>query len=113
MPRRKTNPLVKLARIIPKEIDAFAERYDRAVDKEKLLADLGDLLKLRKTNLALYANITNTLGLDQQVEEETEMHIRLHHANQLGADHTTNDDRTHALVLFLIQTYVDVSNCIY
>ena len=50
MSHRKTNPLVKLACIIPKEIDAFAERYDRAVDKEKLLADLGDLLKLRKTN---------------------------------------------------------------
>ena len=113
MPRRKANPLLKLAHIIPKDIDAFAETYDRAVDKGKLLADLGDLMKLRRTNLALYVNITNTLGLDQQVEEETEVHIRLHHANQGGANHTTNDDRTHVLVLFLIQTYVDVSTSGY
>ena len=76
-----------------------------------MLADLGDLMKLRKSNLGLYANITNALSLNQQVEEDTEVHIRLHHANQGGVDRSTDDNRTHALVLFLIQTYVDVSNC--
>ena len=112
MPHRKINPLIKLARIMPKDIDAFAKKYDRAVDKEKILGDLGDLMKLRTTNLALYANITLALGLNEQVEEETELHIRLHHANQGGADHTTDDNRTHALVLLLIQTYVDVSKTV-
>ena len=109
MPRRKPNPLLKLARIIPKEIDLFAAKYDKSNDKEQVLAELGDLMKLRRTNLALYASITNALGLNQQVEEEVEVHIRLHHARQDGNDYTTDDDRTHALVLFLIQYYVDVS----
>ena len=110
MPHRKQNPLIKLAKIIPKDIDLFAEQYDKSNDKEKLLADLGDLMQLRRSNLALHANITNTLGLNQQVEEETEVCIRLHHSNQGGLDRSTDDNSTHALVLYLIQTYVDVSN---
>ena len=113
MPRRKQNPLIKLAKIIPKELDKFAEQYDRTTDKEKLIGDLGDLMKLRRTNLGLYANITNTLGLNQQCEDETEVHIRLHHSNQQGVDQSTDDQRIHALVLFLIQYYVDVSEICY
>ena len=109
MPWRKPNPLLKLAKIIHKVIDLFAAKYDKSNDKEKVLDDLGDLMKLRRTNLALYASITNTLGLNQQVEEEVEVHIRLHHAQQDGIDHSTDDNRTHALVLFLIQYYIDVS----
>ena len=109
MGRKKLNPLVKLAKINPQEVDKFAEKYDQNADKEHTIQQLGDLMKLRKTNLALYANITNALGINQQVEEDAELHITLHHSNQNGKDHSTDHDRTHALVLFLIQTYVDVS----
>ena len=98
---------------MPKAIDDFADKYDKAVDKEKLLCDLGDPMKLQKTNLSLYVSITNTLGLTQIVEDETEVHITLHHVNQNGIDRSTDHDRTHALVLFLIQTYVDVSKLWY
>ena len=109
MPRRKANPLVNLAKVLGQEIDNFAADYDRALDKEKIIADLGDLMKLRKQNIDLYDRLTLALGINQKVEEEAEQFLILYHSNQDGTDHSTNYDRIHAMLMMLIQTYVDVS----
>ena len=109
MPRRKANPLVNLAKVMAQEIDDFVSVYDKAGDKEKVIEDLGDLTRLRKQNIDLYTRLTLALGLHQKVEEETDQHLILYHSNQNGKDESTNYERIHAMLMFLIQTYVDVS----
>ena len=55
-----------------------------------MIDDLGDLMKLRKQNIDLYAPLTLALGINQKVEEEAEQYIILYHSNQNAADHSTN-----------------------
>ena len=109
MPRRKPNPLVTLAKAVPTDVDKIALEYDSATDKEQFIDDLGDLMKLRRDNISLYARLTLALGIHQKVEEETEQYLILYHSNQGGVDRSTDNNRVYAMMMYLVQTYVDVS----
>ena len=55
MPRRAINPLIKLAKLMPLEIDKFARQYDLADDKKAFVRTIGDLHNLPEENKSIYA----------------------------------------------------------
>lgn len=103
------NPLVTLAKKIPKEIDIFAVGYDEAVDKNDYMMGISDLMSLKKNNSPSYASMCYALGIHQGIIEEAESHIRLYHSYQNGVNRMGDNKRIDNIIEFLTFKFIDVS----
>ena len=110
MPRRPLNPLIKLAKVMPSEIDRFALRYDMAEDKKEFVKTIGDLHNLPPENKSLYAKVTLALNITDDVYNDCMLYMLNTHSNQNGVNHTGDSDRLYAMTDFIVQAYVDVSS---
>ena len=111
MPRRLPNPLIQLAKLMSGEIDKFALRYDESSDKKAFVKALGKLHNLPPAMRHLYAEVTNAVGITDDVYSDAQIYMLTYHSNQHGIDKSGDGDRLRALVDFIIQAYVDVSTC--
>ena len=110
MPKGTINPLVKLAKLMPSEIDKFARRYDMAENKKEFCKTIGDLHSLPPEKKYLYAKITLAVGITGDVYNDCMIHMFNNHSRQDGINHTGDSDRLYAMSDFIVQAYIDVSS---
>ena len=109
MPRKPVNPLIKLANVMSEEVDKFAARYDDAIDKKEFVRNIGDLQTLTENQKGMYANITNAVGITDDIYNDTFIHLFRNHSHQGGINRQGDSSRIYAMADYLVQTYVDVS----
>ena len=110
MPRKPVNVLIKLAKVMEEEIDIFAAKYDDAIDKKQFVREIGDLQTLTGNQKGMYAQITNAVGITDEVYNEAYIHMFRNHSNQGGVNKTGDGSRIYTMCDYIVQTYVDVSN---
>ena len=109
MPKQKPNPLIKLAQLMCGELDKFALKFDESSDKKALVRSLGKLHNLPPAMKHMYAEITNAIGITDDVYNDAQIYMLTYHSNQRGVDRSGDGDCLRALVDFIVQAYVDVS----
>ena len=93
------------------EIDKFTLRYDESSDKKAFVKALGKLHNLPPAMRHLYAEVTNAVGIMDDVYSDAQMYMLTYHSIQHGIDKSGDGDCLRALVDFIVQAYVDVSTC--
>ena len=91
------------------DVDTFACKYDDAIDKKAFVRGIGDLQTLSENQKGMYANITNAVGITDDVYNDCYIHIFREHSHQGGINHNGDTPRIYAICDFLVQNYVDVS----
>ena len=109
MPKGTINPLVKLAKLMPSEIDKFARKYDLADDKKAFCKAIGDLHNLPPEKKHLYAKVTLAVGITDDVYNDCMIHMFNNHSKQDGVNHTGDSGRLYAMCDYIVQAYIDVS----
>ena len=82
MPRQKQNPLITLAQLMCGEIDKFAIKYDESSDKRAFVRSLGKLHNLPAAMKHMYAEITNAVGITDDVYSDAQIYMLTYHSNQ-------------------------------
>ena len=108
MPKQKPNPLIKLAQLMCSELDKFALKFDESSDKKALVCSFGRLHNLPPSMKHMYAEITNAIGITDDMYNDAQISMLTYHSNVRGVDRSGDGDRLRALVDFIVQAYVNV-----